>query len=155
MSKQNYHFSLSTIYKNIKYYKKMVASSQNPRQKAFYQGKLYNERVRLTYLKNHCYRYMKTKNQAKQSKQSVLQTSPEDRVFTIEELQQFDGANGAPAYVAINGVVYDVSLEATWGGGTHFSLYAGKDLTAQFNGCHQGIIEVLRNLPKIGVLKNA
>lgn len=76
-----------------------------------------------------------------------------ERIFTLEELSQYDGSGGRPAYVAVNGIVYDVSLEPTWGGGTHFSLYAGRDLSNAFNGCH-GRIEVLRNLPKVGILES-
>ena len=72
--------------------------------------------------------------------------------FTLEELAQYDGSGGKPAYVAVNGIVYDVSIEATWGGGTHFGLYAGKDLTAQFQGCH-GMESILSKLPKVGILK--
>ncbi|MFT9497931.1 cytochrome b5 domain-containing protein [Anaerosolibacter sp.] len=72
--------------------------------------------------------------------------------FTLEELAQYDGSGGKPAYVGVNGIVYDVSNEATWGGGTHFGLYAGKDLTAQFQGCH-GMESVLSKLPKVGILK--
>jgi predicted heme/steroid binding protein len=73
--------------------------------------------------------------------------------FTLEELATYDGANGRAAYVAVNGTVYDVSKEATWGGGTHFGLYAGKDLSTEFMGCHKGMIEMLNKLPKVGVLK--
>ena len=72
--------------------------------------------------------------------------------FTIEELAQFDGSGGKPAYVAISGVVYDVSVQGTWGGGTHFGLYAGKDLTAHFQACHDNDT-ILNMLPKVGVLK--
>lgn len=77
------------------------------------------------------------------------------KVLTLEALKFYDGSNGKPAYVAVNGVIYDVSLEATWGGGTHFSLYAGKDLTPQFTGCHENRLAVLRNLPQAGVLNNS
>jgi predicted heme/steroid binding protein len=49
--------------------------------------------------------------------------------------------------------VYDLSREGTWGGGTHFGLYAGKDLTPQFMGCHKGMLQILEKLPKIGMLK--
>lgn len=73
--------------------------------------------------------------------------------FTQEELAAFDGANGRPAYAAVNGIVYDMSRESTWGGGTHFGLYAGKDLTPQFMGCHQGMLQILDKLPKVGTLK--
>jgi predicted heme/steroid binding protein len=73
--------------------------------------------------------------------------------FTIAELAKYDGSGGSPAYVAVNGIVYDVSNEATWGGGTHFGLYSGKDLTVQFQGCHIGMESILNKLPKVGVLK--
>lgn len=73
--------------------------------------------------------------------------------FTLEELNKYDGSNGRPAYVAVNGTVYDVSYEATWGGGgTHFGLYSGKDLSSEFRGCHKDVMEILNTLPKIGTI---
>lgn len=52
------------------------------------------------------------------------------RGFTLEELGQYDGRGGKPAYIAFNGKVYDVSKSALWGGGEHFSLHkAGEDAT--------------------------
>jgi predicted heme/steroid binding protein len=51
----------------------------------------------------------------------------------------------------VNDIVYDVSLESTWGGASHFGLLAGKDLTDQFNGCH-GMSPILSKLPKVGIL---
>ena len=74
------------------------------------------------------------------------------REFTLSELSQYDGSMGRPAYVAVNSIVYDVSNEATWGGSTHFGLQAGRDLTAQFQGCH-GMLQILRNLPRVGTLR--
>lgn len=79
--------------------------------------------------------------------------SYEERVFTALELSQNDGLNGRPAYVAVNGIVYDVSLVSAWEGGTHFGLYAGKDLSEYFNVCHAGSLDVLKNLPIVGVLQ--
>ena len=75
----------------------------------------------------------------------------EQRKFTLEELSQYDGSNGKPSYVAIEGIVYDLSKESAWGGGAHFGLTAGKDLTEQFNSCH-GMIKILNNVPKVGIL---
>lgn len=72
--------------------------------------------------------------------------------FTIEELAKYDGSEGKPAYTAVNGIVYDMSLQPAWGGGTHFGLVAGKDLTAQFEGCHPAST-ILDKLPKVGVMK--
>lgn len=75
----------------------------------------------------------------------------EQKEFTIEELSQYNGINGKPAYVAVEGIVYDLSKEATWATGTHFGLTAGKDLTEQFNSCHRNT-KVINNAPKVGIL---
>jgi predicted heme/steroid binding protein len=57
-------------------------------------------------------------------------TLTEERTFTERELQQFDGTRGKPAYIAYDGVVYDVSASSLWRGGMHQELhYAGTDLT--------------------------
>jgi len=75
------------------------------------------------------------------------------REFTMEELSTYNGLNGKPAYVAINGVVHDLSKEIAWKDGTHFGLYAGKDLSAEFKECHQGMKLILDMLPQVGILK--
>lgn len=72
--------------------------------------------------------------------------------FTLTELAKFDGAEGRPAYIAVNGVVYDVSFNPAWGGGTHFGVKAGQDLTTQFMSCHGGDMTILNKLPKVGIL---
>mgnify|MGYP000884858763 FL=1 len=130
----------------------MITCSRNLYQRTFYENQLYKERMRLNYWKNqYYYIHNEEKNFNQKTQQNQLM---EERVFTLEELSQYDGSNGKLAYVAVNGIVYDVSLEATWGGGTHFRLYAGQDLSEQFNGCHGGNLEVLRNLPRVGVLQS-
>lgn len=53
----------------------------------------------------------------------------EDAVFTLEELAEFDGQDGRPAYIAVDGVVYDVSNVPVWGSGSHFGFEAGIDAT--------------------------
>lgn len=75
----------------------------------------------------------------------------QQKQFTIEELAQYDGKNGKPAYVAVEGIVYDLSEVGAWSGGIHFSLQAGKDLTEEFNSCHE-MSKILSSLPKVGVL---
>ena len=54
----------------------------------------------------------------------------EENVFTPETLAEFDGKDGRPAYVAVNGVVYDVT--ETWKNGEHHGLTAGCDQTEGF-----------------------
>jgi predicted heme/steroid binding protein len=52
--------------------------------------------------------------------------------FTLEELTEYDGKDGRPAYVVYEGVVYDVSESAMWDEGDHEGQHAaGHDLTAE------------------------
>ena len=75
----------------------------------------------------------------------------QQKEYTLEELAQYNGSNGRPAYVAIEGVIYDVSNLETWDEGMHFGLMAGQDLSEQFYSCH-GIVQILKNAPKVGTL---
>lgn len=70
--------------------------------------------------------------------------------LTLEELALYNGSNGYPAYVAVNGTIYDVTDIKSWASGTHFDLQAGADLTSQFN-CHAGQL-VLGKLKRVGVI---
>lgn len=74
------------------------------------------------------------------------------RYFTLSELAQYNGKDGNPAYVAVNGVVYNVSENRLWSGGNHFwGLTAGRDLTTEFATCHPGAM-VLNVLPIVGYM---
>ncbi|WMJ86489.1 cytochrome b5 domain-containing protein [Anaerocolumna sp. MB42-C2] len=76
----------------------------------------------------------------------------EQKAFTLEELKYYNGENGRAAYVAVNGVVYDVSRRIGWAGGTHFGLFSGNDLSQQFMACHRGLTAILDQLPVVGIL---
>ena len=54
----------------------------------------------------------------------------DQNVFTPETLAEFDGQDGQSAYVAVNGIVYDVT--GHWEGGKHHGLEAGRDETEGF-----------------------
>lgn len=58
-------------------------------------------------------------------------SSEEDlKDYTVEELKEFDGLEGRPAYVGYKGKVYDVTGLENWPDGGHFDLHmAGFDLT--------------------------
>ncbi|MFA9397033.1 MAG: cytochrome b5 domain-containing protein [Clostridiaceae bacterium] len=76
----------------------------------------------------------------------------QDKFFTIEELQLYDGINSNKAYIAIDGIVYDVTDLASFAGGTHFGYKAGNDFTKEFSKCHSDK-SVLSNATKVGLLK--
>jgi len=141
---QNELFYISS---NMQYYKQMMLLSEDHHIKMFFENLLNSETRKFNESQWYYNQIVNLRNQENEIIQS------EQREFTLEELAEYDGSGGRPAYVAVNGIVYDVSLEATWGGSTHFNLYAGKDLTAQFNGCHGGNLEVLKNLPQVGSIQ--
>lgn len=49
--------------------------------------------------------------------------------LTLSELAEYDGKDGQPAYVAVEGVVYDVSEIDAWVNGEHNGAVAGQDIT--------------------------
>jgi predicted heme/steroid binding protein len=71
--------------------------------------------------------------------------------LTVEELKQFDGKEGRPAYIAFNGKIYDVSQSGLWDSGSHFEHMAGMDLTEIFKDAPHGE-EVLERVPVVGEL---
>lgn len=71
------------------------------------------------------------------------------KTFTAEELAKYNGQNGAPAYVAVDGNVYDVSNVATWRNGKHHGNLAGHDVSAAIRrSLHMK--KVLDGLPVVG-----
>ncbi len=74
------------------------------------------------------------------------------RTFTVAELSGYNGRDGNPAYVAVNGTVYDVTNNAAWAAATHFGLTAGRDLTSEFASCHAGQ-PILSRLKVVGKLR--
>ena len=82
----------------------------------------------------------------------LQQNCKNQRDLTLEELEKYNGKDGNPAYIAVNGVVYDVTNNAAWAAASHFGLVAGKDLTSEFASCHAGQ-PILSKLKVIGKLK--
>jgi predicted heme/steroid binding protein len=75
-----------------------------------------------------------------------------NKLFTAEELKSYNGKGGNPAYVAVNGIVYDVTNNSVWAAGTHFGQLAGKDVSSAFLSCHPDP-SVLKGIPVVGELK--
>ena len=75
-----------------------------------------------------------------------------ERKFTLEELKQYDGKDGKPAYIAYKGKVYDVTDNYMWSDGDHLGEHeAGKDLTEAMSQAPHGEGE-LENVKQIGIL---
>jgi predicted heme/steroid binding protein len=72
---------------------------------------------------------------------------PEKRL-TRAELAQYNGQNGKPAYVAVNGVIFDVTT--VFINGKHFNHQAGEDLTGAF--LRQHVPSALSGYPVVGRL---
>lgn len=71
--------------------------------------------------------------------------------FTLEDLKMYDGREGRPAYVAYDGVVYDVTESAMWGDGDHEGMHqAGDDLTAEHGDAPHDVY--VTDFPEVGTL---
>lgn len=131
--------NINGLFKELEYYKNKLSYTRCPFQIIKCQNHIIHDFEQINNLLN----------KGKKGKYYLRQ----NKEFTLNELSMFDGANGRPAYVAVNGRVYDVSTNAAWGGGSHFGLIAGRDLTEQFLSCHSSNQNVLEGLPVVGTLK--
>ena len=79
------------------------------------------------------------------------------RTFTAEELKKYNGRDGMPVYVAVDGIVYDLSKSKYWKTGTHMKMHeAGTELSEDIHkkapqSIHRGG-KILERMPKVGVL---
>jgi predicted heme/steroid binding protein len=74
------------------------------------------------------------------------------RTFTLQELAKYNGQNGNPAYMAVNGTVYDLSNCKQFKSGRHKGYKAGQDLTEAYNNSIHSKRGVLADLPVVGRL---
>lgn len=75
-----------------------------------------------------------------------------DKNFTIEELSTYNGKDGNPAYIAVDGIVYDVTNVSQWKNGMHNGFEAGKDLTEEIKTISPHGISKLKSVPVVGKL---
>lgn len=75
------------------------------------------------------------------------------RKFTRKELARYNGRDGAPAYIAYEGKVYDVSNSFYWRGGRHQVMHnAGVEFTSGLDDAPHGA-DLLERVPVIGILE--
>ena len=72
--------------------------------------------------------------------------------LTLDELAYYDGTDGKPAYVAVDGVVYDMSDSSRWRGGNHNGYQAGQDLTNVIDNISPHGRRTLSRVPQVGIL---
>ncbi|MFA6252425.1 MAG: hypothetical protein WCX74_03425 [Candidatus Paceibacterota bacterium] len=89
------------------------------------------------------------KNKIDQTGNSV--NGENENVFTAETLKLYNGLNGHPAYVAVNGIVYDVS--SLFVNGEHYGCKAGMDVSSEFNSERKHKGNILSGYKVVGVYK--
>jgi predicted heme/steroid binding protein/uncharacterized integral membrane protein len=82
------------------------------------------------------------------SSQSDNANTSAEKSFTLAELTKYNGKNGQPAYVAVDGSVYD--LTSVFTSGSHYTHYAGTELTNAFYTRHAK--SALSKYPIVGKL---
>jgi predicted heme/steroid binding protein/uncharacterized membrane protein len=71
----------------------------------------------------------------------------------LDDLGQFDGKEGRPAYVAYKGIIYDVTKSRLWKNGLHVMKHAaGNDLTDFLQHAPHGA-DKIQSLPQVGKLR--
>jgi predicted heme/steroid binding protein len=77
--------------------------------------------------------------------------APAEATFTLQQLATYNGKDGKPAYIAVDGIVYDVTDVKAWRKGEHNGGKAGTDISVKINRApHKR--KVIEKLKKIGVL---
>lgn len=80
-------------------------------------------------------------------------TQASDIQLSIEELAKYNGMDGMPAYVAVDGEIYDVTDHPQWATGEHGGNLAGTDITEMLKAAPHGIAK-LEEVWRVGVLKD-
>ncbi len=85
--------------------------------------------------------------------EETVEETEELPVFTLESLAEYDGKEGRPAYVAVDGVVYDFTELSLWSGGSHNGYEAGQDLTEALHEVSPHGDTTLDRAPAVGTLE--
>ena len=76
--------------------------------------------------------------------------SSEKLELTLDELSKYNGKDGNPAYIAVDGVIYDVTESKMWKDGEHNGYTAGKDLTEEIKKISPHGTSVLKKMKEVG-----
>lgn len=84
---------------------------------------------------------------------SQTDVAPAKLELTVDKLAQYNGKNGNPAYIAVDGVIYDVSDVPQWKDGEHNGFFAGNDLSEEIKSISPHGTSKLKGLPAVGSIK--
>ena len=132
---------------NLYHLESIRVMSFNMYEKIFYDNLIRMEKQKINVLKKFLC------NMEEVEKMDIDYKNMRQQSFTLEELKKYDGKNGNKAYIAIDGIVYDVTYNAAWAAGTHFGLKAGNDLSNEISSCHNKEL-ILKGLEQVGILKS-
>lgn len=76
------------------------------------------------------------------------------QLFTIDDIAQYDGKDGRPAYIVVDGIVYDVTNVPQWRSGSHFGFVAGTDVTDALANSAPHEAGLLKNATIVGSVKD-
>jgi predicted heme/steroid binding protein len=75
------------------------------------------------------------------------------REFNMKDLEKYNGEGDNPAYIAVNGTVYDITGEKLFNVLAGLGIKAGTDLSQEFNSGKLNK-QLLKNIRIVGVLKD-
>lgn len=80
-------------------------------------------------------------------------TNDEPQRLTLTELAEFNGKDGNKAYIAVDGIIYDVSDDPNWVNGLHNGFEADKDLSVEIKNASPHGVSKLEGAIKVGEIK--
>jgi predicted heme/steroid binding protein len=87
-----------------------------------------------------------------QNSETSSETEELSLSLTLEELTKYDGKGENPGYIAVDGIIYDISKVPQWAGGMHRGFSAGHDVTEDINNSPHGVSR-LKGIPIVGMLE--
>jgi len=95
---------------------------------------------------------MEESEEATDMEESEEEATEEMLELTLAELSEYDGKDGNRAYVAVEGIIYDVTDLGAWNNGMHNGVSAGKDLTDEIMNQSPHGTSTLSRAEKVGKL---
>ncbi len=128
-------------------YRRHAAATTNPSVRALLTRIIKDEQLHLRFFRET----LRGLTGASSDETMPTSADPPTLNLTPQQLANYDGKNGRPAYIANEGLIYDVTSSPAWHDGEHEDYSAGRDLTADFARARHGD-SALSGLPVVGRL---